>query len=434
MKKVSKVELVDRDDVAEASEISEELRVALADVAGAAREGLLALSVEVGLRVAGELMAEELQDRVGTVKHAKDPNRSASYHGTAPTSVVLGGRKVPMRRPRARTVDGEEVTLESFQAFADEDLLDEVVAERMLAGLSTRRYRAAAEPVGEAVEGSASSTSRSSVSRRFITRTRKELEALMSRDLEDLEVAALMIDGVTFAEATCVVALAITTDGTKVPVGLWLGSTENKRVVTDLLADLVDRGLDVEAGVLIVIDGAKALAAAVRDVFGDAALIQRCTLHKRRNVADYLPEAERVWVDRKLAKAFHDDDPDRGLRAARDLASALDAQHPDAAGSLREGLEDMFTVARLGITGRLAKTLTTTNPIESMISVTRDTTRRVKRWRDGKMIKRWMAAGMLNAERSFRRVKGCKQMPHLVAALARHAEAVTPQRENQEAA
>jgi putative transposase len=256
----------------------------------------------------------------------------------------------------------------------------------------------------------------------------------MARDLSELAVAAMMIDGVMFAGQCCVVALAICTDGTKVPVGLWLGDTENKTIVTHLLADLSGRGLDASGGMLFVLDGSKALAAGVKKVFGDAALIQRCTLHKRRNVTDHLPKDQQRFVDAKLAKAFNDRDPVAGLRAAKDLAKALEDRHPDAAASLREGLEDMFTVRRLGLSDRLARTLTNTNAIESMISITRSTSANVKRWRDGKMIKRWVAAGMLNAERSFRRVKGCKDMPTLVAALARHTETVAPSCDNEEVA
>ena len=326
------------------------------------------------------------------------------------------------------------MALETYATFADDDPLATVVMERMLAGLATRRHRAANEPVGEAVEAEASSTSRSSVSRRFVAKTKAALDELTSRDLSQLTVAALMVDGVVFAEQCCVVALAICADGTKVPVGLWLGDTENTTVVTHLLADLVDRGLSAAGGLLVVIDGAKALARAVRKVFGDQALIQRCTLHKRRNVTDHLPEPERGWVDQRLARAFNHADAEVGLRQARDLARQLETRWPDAAASLREGLDDMFTVRRLGVGDRLAKTLTSTNPIESMISVGKTTTRNVKRWRDGTMIKRWMAAGMLNAERSFRRVKGCKDMPTLVAALARHVQAVTPSCENEDVA
>jgi putative transposase len=415
----------------EAAELSAELQLAFTDVAELAREGLLAMSVGVGLRVMAEMMESELTGRVGP-KHARIPERTASRHASAPGSVVLGGRRVPISRPRARTVDGAEVQLETYATFASDDLLTQVVLERMLAGVATRRHRAVAEPVGSAVEAEASSTSRSSVSRRFKAATASALEELMSRDLSELAAAAMMIDGVLFAEHCCVVALAICTDGTKVPVGLWLGDTENKTVVTHLLADLSDRGLDASGGILFVIDGSKALAAGVRKVFGDSALVQRCTLHKRRNVTDHLPKDQQRFVDAKLAKAFADRDAAAGLRAAKELAKLLDDRHPDAAASLREGLEDMFTVRRLGLSDRLARTLTNTNAIESMISIARSTASNVKRWRDGKMIKRWVAAGMLNAERSFRRVKGCKDMPTLVAALSRHINGdVTPSCQNE---
>ena len=223
------------------------------------------------------------------------------------------------------------------------------------------------------------------------------------------------------AQRCVVVALAINADGTKKPVGLRDGSTENKTVVGSLLADLVERGLRFDDGLLVVIDGAKALSAAVREVFGDKALIQRCTLHKRRNVADHLPDKDKDWVEAKLVKAFNHPDPEQGLRNAQRLAAQLDKNYPSAAASLREGLDEMFTVSRLGIDGLLAKTLTTSNPIESMISIARTTNRNVTRWRDGQMVLRWTAAGMLNAERSFRRIKGYKQMPQLTAALQRHA-------------
>ena len=249
----------------------------------------------------------------------------------------------------------------------------------------------------------------------------------MARDLTDEDIKVLMLDGEHLGERCVVVALAITADGTKKPVGLWDGSTENKTVVRTLLADLVSRGLAFDDGLLVVIDGAKALSAAVREVFGAKALIQRCTLHKRRNLADHLPDKDKAWVDAKLVKAFSHPDPEQGLCNAKHLAGQLDKRYPSAAASLREGLEEMFTGARLGIDGRLAKTLTTSNPIESMISIARTTNRNVTRWRDGQMVLRWTAAGMLNAERSFRRIKGHKQMPQLVTALHRHAHPETAQ-------
>jgi transposase-like protein len=397
-----------------------EVRLALMDIAGVAREGLLAMSVAAGMAVMQAMFDAEITAACGP-KGMHDPDRAAVRHGGGRGSVVLGGRRVPVRRPRARTVDGNEVPLASYRLFAAEDQLSAVVMERMLAGLATRRHVAAAEPVGQAVAEQATATSRSAVSRRFIAATKTALAELLARDLAPLDIKVLMVDGEHLAEHLAVVALAITADGTKVPIGLWEGSTENATVVKALLADLVARGLDATDGLLVVIDGAKALSAAVKAVFGTSAAIQRCTVHKRRNVADHLPEAERSWVNTKLGKIFANLDAAAGLRDAKALATALARQHPGAAASLREGLDEMFTVTRLGITGTLARTLSTSNPIESMISIARTTNRNVTHWRDGQMVLRWTAAGMLNAQRCFRRVKGYKQMPQLVAALHRHA-------------
>ncbi|MGH8939277.1 MAG: transposase, partial [Actinomycetes bacterium] len=292
-----------------------------------------------------------------------------------------------------------------------------LTVERMMAGVATRRHGDIEAPLGGEVEARSKATGRTSVPRRWERATEAALGELMARDLSGLEVAVVMIDGIVLAGQCCVVALVITADGTKVPVGLWLGDTENKTVVTSLLADLVARGLRAEDGLLVVIDGAKALAAGVAKVFGEAALVQRCTLHKRRNVADHLPDELAGTIDWRLARAFNHLDPAKGLDQAKRIAGELRADHPDAAASLLEGLDDMFTVRRLGVSGRLALTLTNTNCIESMISVAQRTMGRVTRWKDGSMKKRWVAAGMLEAERSFRRVKGCKEMPTLVAAV-----------------
>jgi transposase-like protein len=401
-----------------------EVQLALTGIASVAREGLLAMSVAAGMAVMRAMFDAEITAACGP-KGKHDPGRVAVRHGGENGSVVLGGRRVPVRRPRARTADGHEVPLATYRTFAAGDQLTAVVMERMLAGLATRRHTAAAEPVGHDVEEAASATSRSAVSRRFVAQTRTALTELLARDLTGLDVTVLMIDGEHIAEHCCVVALAITADGTKVPVGLWEGSTENKTVVTHLLSDLVSRGLDAADGLLVVIDGAKALSAAVTAVFGANAAIQRCTVHKRRNVAEHLPDSERDWADAKLVRALNNPDAAAGLRDAKALATALERKHPGAAASLREGLPELFTVARLGITGALARTLTTSNPIESMISIARTTNRNVTRWRDGHMVLRWTAAGMLNAQRSFRRVKGYKQMPQLVAALRRHAHPTT---------
>jgi len=421
MKTVPKLRVVAHDDASQIDlpDLPEEVRLALAEVAGVAREGLLAMSVAAGMAVMQTMFDAEISAACGP-RGKHDPDRAAVRHGAGRGSVALGGRRVPVARPRARTTDGGEVPLSSYRLFTAEDQLTAVVMERMLAGLATRRHVQAGEPVGVAVAEQATATSRSAVSRRFIAATKTALAELLARDLTPLDIKVLMVDGEHLAEHLAVVALAITGDGTKVPVGLWEGSTENATVVKALLADLVTRGLDATDGLLIVIDGAKALSAAVRAVFGVSAAIQRCTVHKRRNVADHLPEAQRGWVDTKLGKIFANPDPAAGLRDAKALATALSRKHPGAAASLREGLEEMFTVTRLGITGTLARTLTTSNPIESMISIARTTNRNVTHWRDGQMVLRWTAAGLLNAQRSFRRVRGYKQMPQLVAALHRH--------------
>jgi transposase-like protein len=427
MKTVPTVRLADTTDAAALPDLPEDVRLAMTDIAGAAREGLLAMSVAAGMAVMAAMFEAEIAEVCGP-KGRHDRGRAAVRHGTGKGSVTLGGRRVPVDRPRARTVDGHEVPLTGYAHFAAEEVLTQVVMERMLAGVATRRHARAAEPVGTQVDKEAKSTSRSAISRRFVRQTETALAELMARDLADEDITVLMLDGEHLAERCVVVALAITADGTKKPVGLWDGSTENKTVVRSLLADLVERGLTVDDGLLVVLDGAKALAAAVREVFGAKAAIQRCTLHKRRNIAEHLPDKDKAWVDAKLVKAFCHPDPDQGLRNAKHLAGQLDKSYPGAAASLREGLEEMFTVARLGIDGRLATTLRTSNPVESMISIARTTNRNVTRWRDGQMVLRWTAAGMLNAERSFRRIKGYKQMPQLVKALHRHAHPDTTER------
>lgn len=432
-KKIPVVTVAEPEEAARLADLPLEATLAMADVAGAIKDGLMAFASATGLVMMFKMMEAELACRIGP-KHAKISDRQGNWHGTTTGSVVLGGRKVTADRPRGRTADGKEIALDAWAVFSSEDLLTQVVVERMLAGVATRRHTDVAEPVGAELEARSKAMSRSAVSRRFRRATERALAELLSRDLSDLEVAVVMIDGIELAGSCLVAALVITTDGRKVPVGLYLGDTENKRVVTDLLADLQARGLSAEDGLLVVIDGAKALATAVRKVFGEHALIQRCTLHKRRNVASYLDKDLGGRIDRRLAQAFNHPDPDKGLARARSIASELETDHPDAAASLREGLQDMFTVRRLGVCGRLAKSLTNTNCIESMISVARTVMANVKRWRDGSMKKRWVATGMLEAERSFRRVKGCKEMPVLVDALRRHARSVRGSEYDEQAA
>jgi putative transposase len=255
------------------------------------------------------------------------------------------------------------------------------------------------------------------VSRRFVAVTAERLAEFRSRPLDDTKWLVVFVDGFDFAGHTMVGALGVAADGTKVPLGVVEGSTENATVVRGLIAGLRDRGLDGSGGLLFVLDGSKALARAVRDVFGERALIQRCRLHKERRVADHLPEAERASVLAKMRRAWRNPNAKEGIADLRALATQLEKINPDAAGSLREGLEDMFTVTRLGVTGTLLRTLISTNPVESMIEIVRNHARNVKHWKAGDMRLRWAAAGMLEAARQFRRVKGYTQLPRLAAAL-----------------
>jgi len=341
-------------------------------------------------------------------------------HGHESGEVTLGGRRVAVERPRARSADGEsEVGLATYAHFAERDPLTRVVLERMLAGVSTRRFERTQEPVGEAVEAKARSTSKSAVSREFVARTREHLDALMARRLDDVRLAVLMLDGIDLKGRTNVVALGITTEGVKVPLGLWEGSSENAAVATALLSDLVARGLDTEQGVLCVLDGAKALRKAVRDVLGASTPVQRCIRHKERNVLDHLPERDRPAVKRRLRRAWAREDHDRALEELRVIAAELERSHPGAAASLREGMEETLTLTLLGIKGTLKQTLESTNPCESMIECVRRSARNVKRWQNGDMALRWTAAGMLEAERQFRRVIGYRDLAELAVAIDR---------------
>ncbi len=407
---------------------------ALGELVGAAREGLLALSVGVGLGVLAELMEEEVVEVVGP-KGCHDPDRVAVRHGREAGEVTLGGRRLPVERPRVRSADGQaEVALATYAHFADRDPLTKVVLEQMLAGVSTRRYRRTQEPVGAAVEQAARSTSKSSVSRAFVERTRVSLAELMARRLDDVRLAVLMLDGIDLKGRTNIVALGITTDGAKIPLGLWEGSTENAAVATALLSDLVERGLDVEQGVLCVLDGAKALRKAVRDVLGIDTPVQRCVRHKERNVLDHLPERDRPAVKRRLRSAWELDDHAAALERLRALAGELERSHPGAAASLREGLEETLTLQRLSVTGSLKRTLASTNPCESMIECVRRTSRNVKRWQSGEMALRWTAAGMLEAEQQFRRVIGYRDLAKLAIAIERELARTTAPSPTQEAA
>src|SRR4051794_4901741 len=412
---------------ATASPASDEFPVsmqqALGELVGAAKEGLLALSVGVGLGVLHELLEAEVDEVVGP-KGKHDPDRTAVRHGHDAGEVTLGGRRVPVSRPRARSADGEhEVDLATYAHFAACDRLTAAVLERMLAGVSTRRYARTGEPVGAEIDQLVRSTSKSAVSRRFVSCTREHLVELMSRPLDDLRLAVLMLDGIELKGRCCVVALGIDTDGTKHPLGLWDGSTENATVATTLLANLVERGLDAEQGVLVVIDGAKARRRAAPAWPGAPPPVQRCVRHKERNVLGHLPERDQPLVRRRLRAAWALDDHDRALDQLRTLADDLARSHPGAAASLREGMEETLTVTRLGVRARLKRTLASTNPCESMIDTVRRVSSNVKHWSNGDMCLRWTGAGMLEAEQQFRKIIGYRDLAKLAITVERDVAA-----------
>jgi putative transposase len=331
------------------SVLPERVTLALAELAGAARE---ASSPRRWDRpgVLGSLLDADVERLVGP-KGRHNPERAAVRHGTQPGRVTLGGRRMRVDRPRVRSADGTaELPLATWQAFASTELLDQLTLERMLAKLSCRRYRHGLEPVGSGVEQTATGTSRSAVSRRFVA-TDQALAELLAQDLSGLELVALLVDdGIRVAEHTCVVA-----HGTKVPLALAEGATENATVVGDLLAGLRDRGLEVTRPLLVVLDGAKALRRAVTDVF-DHPVIQRCQLHKLRNVTDRLPDAVASVVAKRLRAAYHHPDPLIAQTELEALARELDRSHPGAAASLREGLTETLTTGRLGVPPTLART------------------------------------------------------------------------------
>jgi putative transposase len=399
--------------------VSETVSVALDELAADMREGLLALAVGAGLQVMAAIMEQDVAGACGP-RGRHDPQRTATRHGHERGSVTLGGRRVAVTRPRMRATDGSgELPVPAYELFSGTEVLGRMAMERMLAGLSTRHYPAGLEPVGARTEQAAAATSRSAVSRRFVAATETALAQLLGADLRRLDLVAFMVDGVHFGEHTCVVALGIDIDGVKHPLALVEGSTENATLVTDLIVGLRERGLDVTRPILAVLDGSKALRRAVVDVF-DHPVLARCQLHKIRNVRDRLPEKLRSVVTARMRRAYRAESALAAEAELTGLAAELDRTHPGAAASLREGLDETLTVLRLGVPPTLARTLRSTNAIESMISICRDRSANVKRWRDGQMALRWCAAGMVEAGKQFRRVNGHLHLRTLRAALERH--------------
>ena len=402
--------------------VPEQVSVALGELVGEVGEGLLALAVGTGLQVLTAMMEADVTAVCGP-KGRHDLARTATRHGHEAGSVSLGGRRVAVERPRMRATNGSgELPIPTYERFSGTEVLGRMAMERMLAGLSTRRYPVGLEPVGARVEQAAVATSKSAVSRRFVAATETALAELLAADLSGLDLVALMVDGVHFGEHCCVVVLGIDIDGTKHPLSLVEGSTENATLVRELLVGLRERGLHVTRPILVVIDGAKALRRGVLDVF-DHPVIARCQLHKIRNVEDRLPKKLRSVVAKRMRAAYRAETALAAQAQLQALAGELERTHPSAAASLREGLEETLTVLRLGVPPTLARSLRSTNCVESMIGIARDHSRNVKRWRTGQMALRWCAAGLVEARVQFRRVNGHLHLRALRAALERHVAA-----------
>jgi transposase-like protein len=390
-------------------EVWEELQARVEQLAG-----------EAGLKILHAILADEVTQKVGP-PYRPDPAAANVRWGRQPGYVVFAGQKMGIERPRVRTRTGEEVELDSYGRLQQDGRMQRAVAERIVCGLSTRKYRRAVEATLEGY-----GIRKSSVSRHFVRATAQQLEQLCERRLEKLKLVALLIDGIEFAGQTLIVALGVEENGVKHVLGLWQGATENATVSKALLEDLVARGLDPERRYLLVLDGSKALRAAVDKVFGERAEVQRCQLHKRRNVKDHLPEGCRADYDRQLRNAYAMSGYEEAKAALQRIWRQLCDVNPSAARSLEEGMEETLTLHRLGVTPLLRRSLASTNIIESCLSTVRQVARNVKRWQGGDHRVRWAAAGLLEAEKKFRKVKGYRHLEELARKLNPHS---TPQQQ-----
>jgi transposase-like protein len=388
----------------------------MAEMVGWLREGVGALIRQAGLRVMELLMEEEVRERVGE-RSQPQPERTANRWGKERGFCVVMGQKVPIDRPRVRTTDDQEVRLGSYEMFHRGEPLTETVWEKLMLGLSTRTYGRAVREFAEAY-----GLEKSAISEHFIEASREKLKAMMERRLDKLRLCALLIDATPFAGQQMVAALGVSQDGRKTILGIRQGATENATVVGELLGDLMNRGLAFAEMRLYVLDGGKALHAAVKKYAGESAPIQRCQVHKRRNVLDHLTDEQKPAVAKKLNAAYALEEYAVAKQALNTLHRELMDLNPSAARSLAEGLEETLTVHRLHVPPQLRKTLASTNVIESAFSIVERVCANVKRWHAGDQRERWVGSGLLVAEKQFRRVQGHKQIP----VLLRELEALVP--------
>jgi transposase-like protein len=370
-------------------------------------------AVEIGRRVAVGLLDDEVAQLCGPRHQWGRMDRRATRYGRQPGYICVGGQKIRIERPRVRSTTGDgEIHLERYEQLQRPDALPEAFLRRMVRGVSTRDYE---QVIDLAAEGCA--VKKSSVSRGFVRASAQNLQEWSARSLAGTRFVAVLIDGVEYARETMLVALGISESGDKQVLGLRQGATENAQVVTSLLEELQERGLDTSRPTLFVLDGAKALVAGVKRVFGRNAIVQRCQVHKKRNVQAHLPDRHHPELSRRLCEAYGQSSYSQAQALLKSTVTWLAKISPDAASSLEEGLDETLTVIRLGVPELLRRTLSNTNAIESALSVTRNVTGRVKRWRDGDMRRRWCGAGLMRAEEKFNRVRGYRQIPQLVAAL-----------------
>jgi transposase-like protein len=374
-----------------------------------------------GIEALGAMMEADVEAACGP-RHVRVAKRRAHRWGNARGRIGFHGGKVEVERPRVRDVDGHEVAIPSWQTATCEDWLGRWAMNLMLINVSTRRFgRAVRLPEGDVPAGPGSGVSKSAASRRFVALSADKLADFMACDLSAFDLLVIQIDGLHVSdELVLVAAIGIDVAGTKHPLALVEGATENTATVQALLDNLVERGLDPAVPRLFIVDGAKALSKAIRATFGKDAAIQRCQIHKARNIMERLPKDRHASTRRVLRQAWELDDADKAEALIRNLARRLDQQWPGVAATILEGLDEILTVVRLKLPEELRRSLACTNIAENMMGTVRRVTRNVKRWRDARMALRWVAAGMIEATKGFRRLKAHRQLPVLRAALHSH--------------
>lgn len=392
-------------------QITLELPLPIAQVLTGIPDVVEELSQEVGLMLISAVIESECEKKAGK-KNARDPQRVANWWGSQLGPIYYNGQKVLIDRPRVRGRDNKEIQLSTYNAFQSPKKMKQSVMKNMVLGISSRNYEEATE---QFIKGYG--IKKSSISRHFVKATSEQMCQFMEKDLSDLELCAIFIDGIEFKGHLLIVALGLEKAGKKHILGLWEGATENATVCMNLLEDMKRRGLKTEKNYLFVLDGAKALRSAVTKIFGKDVIVQRCQQHKRKNVREHLPPEHQEAIDARIRTAYNMVDYNKAKESLDLTIRHLERLNPSAASSLREGLEETLTVHRLGITGLLRKTLKTTNPIESCFSITRTITGRVKRWKAGDMVQRWAVAALLRAEKKFKRVNGYREIPKLLVTL-----------------